>query len=313
MKASLELRLVSLLALFPVLPLAQLDCSKIVVDGKAWDLSKLGGPRSVYHVVDHPPSVINTTYTLDICRPLPKNSQCPSGTYVCGIERTKIKDGTEITSGTIPIAGNYAHSSGRSLDPKITRLKSSDSEQEGLRIELHGGKYLQRSQQAVIEMICDKDRTGLDDDDEDKQRRRKREDGEPTDKDSESPEGDDKNDSENNKSLQFKSYGEVDKINVLRLDWRTKYACEGFQEGGDGKKSNHWGFFTWVIILLFLCVAAYLIFGSWLNYNRYGARGWDLLPHGDTVRDIPYLMKDWGRKVINTLQGPGSRGGYSAV
>ncbi|KMU72143.1 hypothetical protein CISG_00452 [Coccidioides immitis RMSCC 3703] len=81
MKAPLELPIVSLLALFPVFPLAQLDCTKIVVDAKTWDVSKLGGPHSVYNVVDHPPSVINTTYTLDLCKPLPKNSQCPSGTY----------------------------------------------------------------------------------------------------------------------------------------------------------------------------------------------------------------------------------------
>lgn len=64
---------------------------------------------------------------------------------------------------------------------------------------------------------------------------------------------------------------------------------------------------------LFLCVAAYLIFGSWLNYNRYGARGWDLLPHGDTIRDVPYIMQDWIRRVVSTLQGGGPRGGYSAV
>lgn len=63
----------------------------------------------------------------------------------------------------------------------------------------------------------------------------------------------------------------------------------------------------------FLATAAYLIFGSWLNYNRYGARGWDLLPHGDTIRDIPYIVKDIGRKVVNVVQSPGSRGGYSAV
>jgi hypothetical protein len=63
----------------------------------------------------------------------------------------------------------------------------------------------------------------------------------------------------------------------------------------------------------FLGIAAYLIFGSWLNYNRYGARGWDLLPHGDTIRDIPYLLRDWIRRVVNTVQGGGSRGGYSAV
>lgn len=81
MKLPLELSLASLLALSPLLSFAQFDCSKIVVDGKTWDLSKLGGPRSVYNVVDHPPSVINTTYTLDLCKPLPKDSQCPSGTY----------------------------------------------------------------------------------------------------------------------------------------------------------------------------------------------------------------------------------------
>jgi hypothetical protein len=66
-------------------------------------------------------------------------------------------------------------------------------------------------------------------------------------------------------------------------------------------------------ISAFLVTAAYLIFGSWLNYNRYGARGWDLLPHGDTIRDVPYLLKDWTRRVVNTVQGSGSRGGYSAV
>lgn len=64
---------------------------------------------------------------------------------------------------------------------------------------------------------------------------------------------------------------------------------------------------------VFLATAAYLIFGSWLNYNRYGARGWDLLPHGDTIRDIPYLLKDWMRRVLNTVQGTGSRGGYSTI
>jgi hypothetical protein len=55
------------------------------------------------------------------------------------------------------------------------------------------------------------------------------------------------------------------------------------------------------------------VFGSWLNYNRYGARGWDLLPHGDTIRDVPYIAKDFGRKIFQTVQGSGSRGGYAAV
>lgn len=62
-----------------------------------------------------------------------------------------------------------------------------------------------------------------------------------------------------------------------------------------------------------MATAAYLIFGSWINYNRYGARGWEALPHSDTIQDLPYLIKDWGRSVFNTVQSTGTRGGYSAV
>ncbi|KAI1084560.1 autophagy-related protein 27 [Whalleya microplaca] len=120
-------------------------------------------------------------------------------------------------------------------------------------------------------------------------------------------------------SLVYNSYGPMDDnsdMDVLRLTWSSKYACEKRADGddeGDEQPNPHWGFFTWLVILVFLGTAAYLIFGSWLNYNRYGARGWDLVPHGDTIRDVPYLMKDWARRVLNTVQGSGSRGGYSAV
>lgn len=70
---------------------------------------------------------------------------------------------------------------------------------------------------------------------------------------------------------------------------------------------------------VFLSISAYLIFGAWLNYTRHGARGWDLLPHGDAVRDVPYLLKDWARRVFGGrsvgLGGGegGIRGGYAAV
>ncbi|KAK5997784.1 Autophagy-related protein 27 [Cladobotryum mycophilum] len=127
-------------------------------------------------------------------------------------------------------------------------------------------------------------------------------------------------------ALIWESYGKEGDADVLRLSWRTKSACEkrdGDKGGNDkdkdkdgdegGNASAQWGFFTWFILILFLSIATYLIFGSWLNYNRYGARGWDLVPHGDTIRDIPYLMKDWTRRVLNTVQGTGNRGGYSAV
>lgn len=123
---------------------------------------------------------------------------------------------------------------------------------------------------------------------------------------------------------------------VLRLDWRTQYACPTSQ--GDTPpedttptpQKRHWGFLTWLIIMyltfplncfsnelmesVFLIIAAYVIYSAFLNYSRYGAgSGWDLLPHSDTLRDLPYLVRDFTNHVISTLKGSSSRGGYSAV
>ncbi|RFU31928.1 hypothetical protein B7463_g4427, partial [Scytalidium lignicola] len=313
---------------FPLLAAAvgNIDCHHVVVEKKSFDLSALGGPRSALQSVDHDVTFTNTTYTIDICRPLvrapdiPKNEQCPSGTRVCGIERLINKnDGVDTIARVLPVAGELKGNGGTDMNAKWTLLStsptSSDAGKEGLRVVLNGGfdKDSKRPQRASIEFICDRARTGLENlwmgedkysDDSTEKRRRDDESGGDEEK------GDDDPDSP---SLQFTTYdvgkGDVD---TLHLKWRTKSACENAKDEQDASDA-HWGFFTWFIIVAFLSTAAYLIFGSWLNYNRYGARGWDLLPHSDTIRDIPYLLKDWLRKVVTTLQGGGSRGGYAAV
>ena len=66
--------------------LGNLDCGKIVTDGKIWDFSELGGPRSVMESYETPPTWHNTTYTIDICDYLKragkvkKGDKCPNGT-----------------------------------------------------------------------------------------------------------------------------------------------------------------------------------------------------------------------------------------
>lgn len=293
-----------------------LDCEHIKVKGKSFDLTPLAGPHQVKYSEDVGQSVREGTYTIDLCTALskvkgvPAEEQCPSGTRICGIERTtsKIDNGT-IIDAVRAIAGEIGDYGGSSkgLDPSWTLLSESESHsdagKEGIRLVLNGGKWPltgkdKKDQQAIIELVCDKDRTGLEGDiaPEDN--------GSLVEKE-ETP--------ASNASLTFVSYpGSNVKIDILRLDWRTKYACEDSKGETDARK-NHWGFFTWFILIAFLGTAAYLIFGSWLNYTRYGARGWDLLPHGDTIRDVPYLVKDWTRKVVTTVQGGGSRGGYAAV
>ena len=76
--------------LFPLLATAYggFDCNRVVLDnGNAkYDFHELGGARAVMHGFDNIQSWKNTTYTLDLCRPLgkarnrPKGEQCPNGT-----------------------------------------------------------------------------------------------------------------------------------------------------------------------------------------------------------------------------------------
>lgn len=330
----LSLLSLALVAAQPVA--AMLSCEHIVADGARFDFSKLKGPHSVITTQHTPPTEQNTTYTLDLCGPLkrkgtvPKGEECPNGSWACAIKRWKAGDGTSGIGQVIPLAGYLENHGGKAMDHKVTRLKSSDSntdsQKEGVRLILQGGRYPldgpakdRQDQRVIVELLCDMAREGTEGEwvaDEYDPEGGVPEAGNATLASSDfsmaeagekqlTREGEDP-------ALVFQGY-EVhdteDAFGTLRLTWHTKYACESMADA----RREHWGFFTWFVIIVFLGTASYLIFGSWLNYNRYGARGWDLLPHGDTLRDVPYLLKDWVRLVINTLQGSGSRGGYSAV
>ena len=129
------------------------------------------------------------------------------------------------------------------MDPEFTRLATIDPETEGVRIKLAGGEYRgdddegkKKDAAAVIDFTCDPDRSGLeglvteeDSADADEKKRRRREESK-------------------NRSLQFKSFELEDNTYVLRLDWRTRYACDDYQRGKQNN-SNSWGFFTWMIIM----------------------------------------------------------------
>ncbi|KAI4227280.1 MAG: hypothetical protein LQ349_006738 [Xanthoria aureola] len=325
------------LLLLPSLTYAMsFDCSSIRADKQSFDISPLGNPISVMTSEDHSPSptMTNTTFTMDICKPLKKaqgipiEEDCTNGSMICAIRRliNTFENSTSFEDA-IPIAGQFPLHGGTSLDPDITRLKTSssasDREKEGFRLALHGPKYPEKNgqkQKAVIEFLC------LDKAEEKKAAVVKKrgpsiaprnDDGDEEDHSATGEVADDGHGG----TLQYLDYSTVGDSKVLSLEWRTKYACEDAAKRGDGDDNNdkgggssgHWGFFTWFIIIIFLGTAAYLIFGSWLNYNRYSARGWDLVPHSETIRDVPYIFKDWMRRVVNTLQGGGSRGGYSAV
>ncbi len=170
---------------------------------------------------------------------------------VCGIEHIITKDdtATDIIDRVIPIAGELRDYGGYDLDAKWERLKGSksniDFKKEGLILELNGGFVVNngknRKQKAIVEFLCDKTRVGDENlwNGEDKydEGKEKREDGAPED-DASTP------------SLEFVAYDTSDAdVDVLRLKWRTKYACEDTKPEQDAERSRHWGFFTWFIIM----------------------------------------------------------------
>ncbi|KAI9817342.1 MAG: hypothetical protein M1826_001624 [Phylliscum demangeonii] len=335
------------------------DCSHVRVGGRSFDLSALGGPRSIHHLVPTPPAV-NSTISVDVCKPLrrikgvPNTLECPNLTRVCSIVRAVSEDGSSNITSVIPIAGDYVHS-GRPLNANFTLPgmscgghKASDT--NVLRLSMHGGRYPfegrhGRKQRAVIDFVCDKDRTGLEglegegegegEGVVESSRRRTRtthsddrgdhEDGaaaasttgsqlpgadgdrvhedDNSDADPDKPTGDGDDHRASLRYVDYRPTSEDSQEDTLWLTWHTKYACarsadddkkdkkdpEKDKDGHDQKKRRGWGLFTWFIII-------------------------------DTLRDIPYLLKDFSRRVVSTVQGgggrvggAGSRGGYSAV
>lgn len=164
------------------------------------------------------------------------------------------KDNTTRVEHVVPIAGDYIHQ-GRGWDPKWQLLKNggshADAEREGLLIEFNGGRYpfddtkKGVQQKAVVEFICDRERTGLEGDEEDK---RPKEDGDEKDRRRRDEDGGEEKKDRSLKYVSYKNEGEP-AVGVLRLDWRTKYACEDAVNNPDLHPKGGWGFFTWFLIM----------------------------------------------------------------
>ncbi|KAL8783422.1 MAG: hypothetical protein Q9213_004622, partial [Squamulea squamosa] len=79
----------TILLLLPTLAYTMsFDCTNIRDNKQSFDISALGNPISVMTSEDHSPSptMTNTTFTIDICKPLrkakgiPKEEDCHTGT-----------------------------------------------------------------------------------------------------------------------------------------------------------------------------------------------------------------------------------------
>lgn len=172
---------------------------------------------------------------------------------VCAIKRlyNPTENVTSIESA-IGVAGEYGPTTGESLNPNWTSLKSSpspeDRQKDGLRLEMNGAKFPPKNgskQKAVIEFLCDA---------KEQERRRglpgvqPREDDDDGGEDDENPNAGEEVDDGKGGRLKFIEYVDVEGTMTLNLEWTTKYACENAKPE-PGTSSGHWGFFTWLIIM----------------------------------------------------------------
>ncbi|KAA8916548.1 hypothetical protein TRICI_001302 [Trichomonascus ciferrii] len=268
------------------------------IDGVEYDLRALDGIHLVSERQETPPSTTNSTWYINPCGRLdeskiPKEEQCPAGTQICGVKRVHLEKVDMITE-VIPVCGDL---NGNQGGAKVSKLKD---DKEGLQVEMLGGQWGgNKDLGAKIDFICDKNEKSKD-------------------------------------NIKFVGWDGKQ----LSLEWKTDVACKRDNKDKDGDKGkdgdkkkepekdkkpeddkdddkksdsgSSWGFFTWLFVLIVLAAAGYVIASAWINYNRYGLTGMDMLPQSDTVRDLPFLIRDFTRKIINTFAG-GNRGGYSAV
>lgn len=244
--------------------------------GVHFNFEKLGGPHVVHWKEDDLEHDMEYKYnfTLDLCKAL--KSECHNGARVCAMrENIDLSQEGNSTITPIDIAGTYKSYNGREIEAKFELLRNSksnsDAGREGLRTILHGGrlpfddKKSGIDQRAIIEFVCDKDRTGLEGDETDggksgSDKDEDKEDGDKKDEDkkeegkqvSKRDEGSKDQCEDSDASLRFCGYKvenlEKDKkARTLRLEWRTKYACE--DAPADKPASSHWGFFGWFFIM----------------------------------------------------------------
>ncbi|PWN54168.1 hypothetical protein IE53DRAFT_383248 [Violaceomyces palustris] len=287
--------------------LSPFDCSKVTTSSSSsspiYDLSKIPFPLTTSNTESTPPSETKTSIQINLCKELeidsklPETDQCPKGTRVC-ILISSIKEGKEMLIQAIPVAGDFPKSSG---DHKSMRVEAEQGDKlEGgetsLKLEFTGDMYAGKQQSLELEMVCDQKV------------------------------------SEDDATPTARKYDRKD--GKLEMRWPTKFACSTNNQGGNGggsggeggkgkepekggdgapsSSSSSWGFFNWFFFILFGGLAVYFGVGMYNNYNRYGASGWDLIPHRDFWRESPYIAKDAASHVWRSVSGGGSGGGGGA-
>ncbi|KAH7339886.1 autophagy-related protein 27 [Rhizoctonia solani] len=97
----------------------------------------------------------------------------------------------------------------------------------------------------------------------------------------------------------------------VSAEWKAIEACGASKDPSSGDADPGGSSMGWFFFILLVIIVAYFALGAYHNYNQYGAAGWDLIPHRDFWRDVPYLIRDLVSHLFTS--GRSGRGGYTSV
>ncbi|KAK7203919.1 autophagy-related protein 27 [Myxozyma melibiosi] len=282
---------------------AVFDCG-MVVDGQSLNLTALAGPHTVQTLRSTPPSTTITQFTFDLCAPLqpqvgvPANQQCAAGTQVCGVQTIALQDETPFVAEVIPISGDLNGATAAHVAERRIGANTAKAGQSALSVNLVGGQWGDvEAMETFIDFACD-----------------------PTLYDVTPDPAQLADTGSDTAGLRFVSWDEK----TLNLRWDTAVVCD--QELVKAAQNNNnnnnnetptssstaYRITKYVLIGILLFAGAYFGATAYSNYRK-GATGVDLLPSSETVMDVPYVARDFVKKIASGFsRSESTRDGYAA-
>ncbi|KAK9350520.1 autophagy-related protein 27 [Lipomyces doorenjongii] len=252
---------------------AVFDCNA-VVDGQALNLTSLAGDHSVKVIRSTPPSTTTMTWNINLCAPLTINDQMAVS--------MQCPAGTQVCGiQTVAIEGQNPFIT--QVIPVSGDLNGSTAQDEAYSVSGHvhltGGMWGEvYEMETDIDFVCDNTLTEVTHD----------ADG-------------------NTIGLQVLSWDDKS----LHLQWNTSAVCDeqlvGVQQSTN---STAWNVVKYILIAVVLILVAYFGITAYVNYRR-GATGVDLLPSSQAIVDIPYVARDFAKKVGSGFSTNSNRDGYA--
>ncbi|KAJ1917395.1 type II membrane protein [Tieghemiomyces parasiticus] len=282
-------------ASFLALPWASaLNCKDLTISGQHYDLSALDKEHVVKVKVTTPPTYTMEEYSLNPCQALtkkdevPKDDQCPVGTFVCRTDVNYKAEKPRVT-WVQPVSGGQDDGASPAITVPKASPGSDPETSPKLQWTMRGPTVDKTDYRCDINLICDKEAAAA-------------------------------------KSVPtFVSMKDgvltLDwKSDAVCLTKRTdpKKPDEPEKKPDDEPKpdepahSSGSGFFGTLFKIIGILLLVYFVVGIIYNYAIAGATGLDLIPHRYFWQDLPSLCVEFVQYIYQSCGGR-RRGGYSAV